>query len=280
MTVIERLPEIVYPLTQVNKVNEIVDVLNVSTNSSYTELNPSLTPVDGNAVWTVNHNLGTETVNCSVYNGDNFVIAKVSIISENTVTVTLNSSVPIPASTYKVVVMAQGSIGSSGGGGGGYTLPVASTSTLGGVKIDGTSITIDGNGIISSSVDSALSEVSENPVQNKAVKSAIDTCEPKDKVFKTLNSQGTVNLEVNSVNKITLNGAVVFSLPSISDNSKLYQILVQMYTAGYYSINLGTTLYFNATAPDFSGAGYFTIIWEYDSLRNAWVVGASRKAGV
>ena len=31
-----------------------------------------------------------------------------------------------------------------------YTLPTASTTTLGGVKVDGTSITIDGNGVISS----------------------------------------------------------------------------------------------------------------------------------
>jgi len=35
------------------------------------------------------------------------------------------------------------------GGGGGYTLPTASTTVLGGVKIDGTTITIDGNGVIS-----------------------------------------------------------------------------------------------------------------------------------
>ena len=31
-----------------------------------------------------------------------------------------------------------------------YTLPTASTSTLGGVKVDGSTITIDGNGVISS----------------------------------------------------------------------------------------------------------------------------------
>lgn len=39
----------------------------------------------------------------------------------------------------------------SGGGGGSYTLPTASTTALGGVKVDGTSITIDANGVISSS---------------------------------------------------------------------------------------------------------------------------------
>ena len=35
------------------------------------------------------------------------------------------------------------------GGGSGYVLPTATTSTLGGVKIDGTTITIDGGGVIS-----------------------------------------------------------------------------------------------------------------------------------
>ena len=40
--------------------------------------------------------------------------------------------------------LAQGVTGS-------YVLPVASTTALGGVKIDGTSITIDANGVISSS---------------------------------------------------------------------------------------------------------------------------------
>jgi hypothetical protein len=39
---------------------------------------------------------------------------------------------------------------SSTGGGSPYTLPTATTSVLGGVKVDGTTVTIDGNGVISS----------------------------------------------------------------------------------------------------------------------------------
>ena len=35
------------------------------------------------------------------------------------------------------------------GGGGGYTLPIATTETLGGVKVDGTTITANGEGVIS-----------------------------------------------------------------------------------------------------------------------------------
>jgi hypothetical protein len=40
-----------------------------------------------------------------------------------------------------------------GSGGGSYTLPTASTSVLGGVKVDGTTIVIDGNGTISASTN-------------------------------------------------------------------------------------------------------------------------------
>ena len=44
---------------------------------------------------------------------------------------------------------------------GNYTLPIASTTVLGGVKIDGTSITIDGNGVISSSGGSTTPSITD-----------------------------------------------------------------------------------------------------------------------
>jgi hypothetical protein len=47
-------------------------------------------------------------------------------------------------------VVTDSGTGSSGGGGSTYVLPTASTTVKGGVKVDGTSITIDANGIISS----------------------------------------------------------------------------------------------------------------------------------
>ena len=46
----------------------------------------------------------------------------------------------------------------------GYTLPTASTSTLGGVKVDGSTITIDGNGVISGS--SNVSPYTGNPAMD------------------------------------------------------------------------------------------------------------------
>lgn len=60
-----------------------------------------------------------------------------------------------------------------------YTLPAATTSTLGGVKV-GTNLSIDANGVLSAdaqsiTVDTTLSTTSTNPVQNKVVTSAIQS---------------------------------------------------------------------------------------------------------
>lgn len=60
-----------------------------------------------------------------------------------------------------------------------YTLPVAATNTLGGVKV-GSNLSIDANGVLSAdaqsiTVDSTLSTTSTNPVQNKVVTSAIQS---------------------------------------------------------------------------------------------------------
>ena len=63
-----------------------------------------------------------------------------------------------------------------------YSLPTASTSTLGGVKVDGSTITIN-NGVISApnsggssiTVDSSLSTSSTNPVQNKVITTALNS---------------------------------------------------------------------------------------------------------
>ena len=71
-----------------------------------------------------------------------------------------------------------------------YTLPKATISTLGGVIPDGTSITVDEDGVISAvgggeggdvTIDSALSDTSENPVQNKVINSALNNKADKSK---------------------------------------------------------------------------------------------------
>ena len=214
---ITRLPEIVYPLTQVNKVNEIVDVLNENLNMYYSAENPQLVPVEGVATWTVTHNLGTENVNCSLYNGDNLVISNVSIISQNAIAVSFNAVDTIPAETYKIVIISNGAAGSSSGGSS-YTLPVATTSTLGGVKIDGTSITID-DGVISSAgrvVDSTLSSTSTNPVQNKVLYPSLNGFLPDGTVINVkTDGSGDFTKLSDAVNYLTgkwSNGTVTIQL--------------------------------------------------------------------
>ena len=59
-----------------------------------------------------------------------------------------------------------------------YTLPIASTTQLGGIKV-GNNLSIDSSGILSAdaqpiTIDSALSTTSENPVQNKVITGAIE----------------------------------------------------------------------------------------------------------
>ena len=56
-----------------------------------------------------------------------------------------------------------------------YTLPTASETDLGGVKVDGSTITVT-NGVIKSkqaTIDSTLNSTSTNAIQNKAVNAAL-----------------------------------------------------------------------------------------------------------
>lgn len=170
---IEKLQDTIKPLDEVNKINELVDVCNIP--MSYSATNPALTSSSGICTWVVTHNLGSENIFSIVYNSNNSEIFKnTSIDSANQITITFNSTDNIEAGSYRVVVTT-GGIGTGSGGGGSYSLPTASTSVLGGVKIDGTSITINGEGVISSTggtpitIDSTLSATSTNPVQNKVL---------------------------------------------------------------------------------------------------------------
>ena len=91
----------------------------------------------------------------------------------------------------------------------------------------------------------------------------------------TLATSGTINLSDNSVNRITPSGTVTFSLPAVSNNAKLHQILVHMNLNDTYTINPGTTYFFNKITPDFSTTGYYSLVYEHDGTR--WVCGALTK---
>lgn len=96
--------------------------------------------------------------------------------------------------------------------------------------------------------------------------------------FNQLASSGTINLTTNSLNYIEPTGAVNFVLPDISTDTKLNQILVQVKLSTVYSINVGTTHYFNGKSPQMSSTGMYDLIFEYDEAQDVWVVGWMRKS--
>ena len=140
--------KMVKPLTLLSKTNEIIDVVNEGINSSYSEQNPLLTSNNGVCSWVITHNLNTEDVGCTVYEGEQEVFVNTVITSENVVTVTINSNSNISAETYSVLVVAKGGVNSSET-----------------VRID---------------IDTELSTTSENPVQNKVITAAIQDVETRN----------------------------------------------------------------------------------------------------
>ena len=96
--------------------------------------------------------------------------------------------------------------------------------------------------------------------------------------FNTLPSSGTIALTNNSLNAITPTDAVIFTLPVVTDPTILNQILVQIDLSTLYSIDVGTTHFFNGKAPDLSTAGSYNLIYEYDEITGVWVCGWMRKS--
>lgn len=94
----------------------------------------------------------------------------------------------------------------------------------------------------------------------------------------TLASEGTIALTSNSINSITPTGAVTFTLPTITDNTKFHQILIQanLTNTSYLTASnnrLGTQNYFNGVAPTFPEIGHYNIYYEYDATDGNWYVG-------
>lgn len=98
--------------------------------------------------------------------------------------------------------------------------------------------------------------------------------------YETVNSlatSGTITLDDNTINTITPQGNVTFSLPTVTATTKFHQILVQMNLTSTYTISLGTTYYFDNVQPLFTATGLYDIVYEYDNASGNWVVGAIYK---
>ena len=107
---------------------------------------------------------------------------------------------------------------------------------------------------------------------------AVDYNDAVSSIQNISSTSGTVSLLANNVYKMSLSGATTFSLTTPTNMAILNQIEVQINMSSVQTINLGTTRYFGGSAPDLSESGAYTLIYEYDTVNNVWVVGALRKA--
>jgi hypothetical protein len=64
-------------------------------------------------------------------------------------------TIPAPGTSTTLFLRNDGTWATPATGGPAYTLPTASTSTLGGVKVDGTTVTINGSGVITANMQTA-----------------------------------------------------------------------------------------------------------------------------
>ena len=184
MTIIQQLPDVVKPIQQVDKVKEVVSVLNEIQNLSYSTKNPDLIPSSGVCAWTITHNLATENVLFEVYSeaGDR-VLTNGKVLDENSIVVYINSATNISAESYYVIVTSNGAS-----------------------AISSTTIT----------VDTALSPTSENPVQNRVLYPSLSGFIQRNTniTVKTDGSGNFTNLQdaVNYLNGKWSNGIVIISL--------------------------------------------------------------------
>jgi hypothetical protein len=101
-------------------------------------LNGALTPRTDTSL---HYNPFTNTLTAGVFNGPSSGWSTARTVSFSGGDVTGSFSIDGTADVSNVVLSLAGAT---------YTLPTATTSVLGGVKVDGTTVTIDGNGVISS----------------------------------------------------------------------------------------------------------------------------------
>lgn len=123
-------------------------VSNGTTNYQASYSDPTLYLIPGNGIG-ININQATKRVTIS-NTGANYSAGTGIDITNNTVSLQDTAVTPGTYSYANITVDQQGRIIYAGNGAP-YSLPTASTTTLGGVKIDGTSITINGSGVISAS---------------------------------------------------------------------------------------------------------------------------------
>ena len=162
-----------------------------------------------------------------------------------------------------------------------YQLPIASTTTLGGVKVDGTTILIN-DGVISSVGGGTGGTNNYNLLTNKPSINGVELTGNKTSeelglfnlpISNILETSGTITLLSNTVYKMVINGSTTFSLPTEIDTTIHNQIKMFVQIVGTPSISWGTTVFFHKQIPNIS-SGNYEFYFDYDPNISKWVAGA------
>lgn len=285
MTVdIQNLTGSVQPLELVNKTNEIIDAVNDTLNMYYATTNPVLTPTEGVATWTVTHNLNSEHVTYKLYLNGNEIVSNCTVTSANVITVSFYATTTVTAGSCMITVIANGASDSPSGGT--YTLPVASTTTLGGVKVDGTSITISDE-VISANINVSGKEDTSNKVTS-LLSSSTDTEYPSAKcVYDAYSGYQTIqDIQILADGTITLNKTnstyyrqpaadttFIFNLASgtvASSQSFTFELYVYMPTTVYSLIFPNTLTWQNGEIPDVTEVGLYRFAFQTLDAGTTW----------
>lgn len=89
-----------------------------------------------------------------------------------------------------------------------------------------------------------------------------------------LNGTGTVTLDTNTINRVTVTGDLTFTLPTPTANI-FNQIVVQVSMPTLYNVDLGTSYTFNNVLPSLTETGNYNLIYEHDGSN--WYVGIIEK---
>lgn len=125
-------------------------------------------------------------------------------------------------------------------------------------------------------LNSVVSSDSDNSLGFKQGKLFVDV--KAEQPINTLNGSGSIQLESNTINRVTVSGALEFTLPATVNNAIYNQILVQVDLSTYYNVTLGTTYTFNGVLPALTEAGKYNLIYEYDGAN--WYVGIMNKGEI
>lgn len=90
-------------------------------------------------------------------------------------------------------------------------------------------------------------------------------------------TSGTVSLNANTLYKMTISGATTFTLPSMVNATKHNQIKMFLNLSQVVTVNWGTSVFFNETAPDIATVGTYCIYWDYDPNAGTWICGAMKE---